>query len=179
MQVAEPGAPRQTHAFLSRTRTLEPILGFGQKTENPSARSQNHPVQPPNTTKQHLYLSKIHLLLFLSFLFSSLSLSPPPSSASVCLSLSHTHLKHMHAQAGRHSAKVAFPVRLRQHDSYFRVVTCSAGRRGRCKADTKRRQKKKRLQTQSEGKERKKQTILLITTKGKIKKRIHLVTRLI
>lgn len=169
--MAEPGAPRQTHAFLSRTCTREPILGFGQKTENPSARSQNHPVQPPNTTKQHFYLSKIHLLLFLSLLFSSLSLtlSPPPLCLFVSLSLTHTSNTCTHKQVDTQQ-KSPFLFGWGNMTVIFGLLLAPLEGEAGVKP-TRRGGKKKRLQTQSEGKERKKQTILLITTKGKIIKK--------
>lgn len=63
---------------------------------------------------------------------------PLPAFASSSLSDTHTHTPQTHARTSRYTqGKVAFPVLLRQHDSYFQVVTCSSERRGRCKVDTK------------------------------------------
>lgn len=95
---------------------------------------QRHPVQPLDA-KEPLYLCGKHLLMFFFLLLL------------LCFSLSHTHLtlslSHTPACTSRYTRieKVTFPVLLRQYDSYFRVVTCSAERRGRCKANTKNRLK--------------------------------------
>lgn len=93
---------------------------------------QRHPDQPLDA-KEPLNMWGKHLLVFL-FLLLLLCLS-------LTLSLSHTPQTHARTSRYTRREKVTFPVLLRQYDSYFRVVTCSAERRGRCKADTKSRWK--------------------------------------
>lgn len=110
----------------------------GRTDVKPSVRClscQRHPDQPLDA-KEPLHLWRKHLLVFL-FLLWLLCLS-------LTLSLSHTSNTCAHKQVHT-QGKVTFPVLLRPYDSYFRVVTCSAERRGRCKGDTKSRWKRQQI----------------------------------
>lgn len=133
-QVTEPEALGQTHDFVPWTRILKPVL----VRENRCKTLSQVPLMP-RASRSALGRPGAALPVWETpasvpvAAFASMSLSHP-------LSLTHTSNTCAHKQVDT-QGKVTFPVLLRQHDSYFRVVTCSAERRGRCKADAKSRLK--------------------------------------